>query len=553
MILAQSRSGGRRKFLAQVGGLAVAAVAAPARSGATSIGGDEHGFDNAAVRRANEAFRLRLRAATFQRHRPLPRQLTNGDERRYSNFIGNFSKSLPHDAFGIVDDAAYAALLHAMRTAASSDFAVIPQGGVGKLSNPQSAFAFQLDGSDSHALATRVPPAFASAEEAAEIAEDYWLALTRDVPFANYGTDTAIAAAAASLSSFSDFRGPKIGGLVTPATIFRGPTAGDLVGPYISQFLAKTIQYGPYSVPQRVRAGLANVEYMTDYASWLNIQNGAAPPPFAVDPPESARFINDNRSLSAYLRADFSPQGFINAGLMLLGLGPGALSPSNPYRLSVNQAGLATFGGGELIDLIVHAAAEALKACWYQKWAVHRRVRPEAFAGAIHNRLTAGQPYPIHHEILDATALLGEVHNRFGTFLLPMGYPEGCPIHPAFPAGHAAFSGAGATMLKAFFDETAIVPLPVVASADGSTLDPYSGPPLTVGNELNKLASNISVGRDAPGVHWRSDGVAGMLLGEASAISILQDVANMYSETYPGFTLTRFDGTKITIEPRNLD
>ena len=68
---------------------------------------------------------------------------------------------------GLVVPEAYAALRHAMSTADSADFDVIPRGGVAKLSNPQSAFAFQMDGADSHQLGIRVPPAFASAETAA--------------------------------------------------------------------------------------------------------------------------------------------------------------------------------------------------------------------------------------------------------------------------------------------------------------------------------------------------------------------------------------------------
>ena len=77
---------------------------------------DHHDGDDALEERAREAYRLRVEAARFQRHQPQPSQRSNGDERRYSNFIGNFSKSLPHDAFGIVDPAAYNALRHAMKT-----------------------------------------------------------------------------------------------------------------------------------------------------------------------------------------------------------------------------------------------------------------------------------------------------------------------------------------------------------------------------------------------------------------------------------------------------
>jgi hypothetical protein len=68
-----------------------------------------------------------------------------------------------------------------------------------------------------------------------------------------------------------------------------------------------------------------------------------------------------------------------------------------------------------------------------------------------------------------------------------------------------------------------------------------------VGGELNKLASNISQGRNIAGVHWRSDAVESNRLGEAAAISVLKDMFNTYAEPFEGFSLTKFDGTTITI------
>ena len=545
----QSPAGDRRRFLTQVGSLAAVAAGVPFAGGrslcASEHGHDDRDRDDALEQRAREAYRLRVEAARFQRDRPMPSQRANGDELRYSDFIGNFSKSLAHDAFGTVDPAAYAALLRAMRTGDPADFAAIPRGGVAKLNNPQAAFAFQMDGADSHHLGVRVPPALASAEEAGEMAEIYWLALTRDVPFANYGTDPVIAAAAAHLSTLSDFRGPKTAGQVTPANIFRGTTPGDLTGPYISQFLLKPVPHGAYTITQKIRSGVAGVDYLWDYASWLSIQNGAAAAPFAIVDATSARFVNDNRTVSAFLRADFVGQAFLDAGLTLLGFGLNALSPTNPYRTSANQSAQATFGGSELTDLIAHACEIALKAVYYQKWSVHRRLRPEEFGGLIHNMKTTTQRYPIHSEILDASVLTA-VHDKYGSYLLPMAYPEGSPTHPAYPAAHAAFAGAGATILKAFFDETFVIPSPVEASADGTVLNPYAGT-LTVGDEVNKLASNISLGRDASGVHWRSDGAEGLRLGEAAAIALLQDVRPTHNESFSGFTFTKFDGTTMVI------
>jgi membrane-associated phospholipid phosphatase len=207
-----------------------------------------------------------------------------------------------------------------------------------------------------------------------------------------------------------------------------------------------------------------------------------------------------------------------------------------------------TFGPQAILDLVSRAPNTALRASFYQKWLVHLRVRPETFAGRIHNNVVGGTQYPIHADILNSAALKA-VFNAHGTYLLPMPYPAGCPLHPSYPAAHSVVAGAGITMLKALFNESFVIPNPVVASDDGLVLNPYTGPPLTVGGELNKLASNQSLGRVAAGVHYHSDHLAGLQLGEAVALSILRDTATIYNEVFSGFTLTRFDGTPITICP----
>ncbi len=128
-----------------------------------------------------------------------------------------------------------------------------------------------------------------------------------------------------------------------------------------------------------------------------------------------------------------------------------------------------------------------------------------------------------------------------------MSYPEGCPTHPAYPAGHAAIAGACTTVLKAFFKETHELPTPVMLSADGLALVPYRGPALTVGGELNKLAANIALGRNAAGVHWRSDSIEGLKLGEAVARQVLRQLRTTYPEHFSGFRFTQFNGTAVTV------
>ena len=126
-------------------------------------------------------------------------------------------------------------------------------------------------------------------------------------------------------------------------------------------------------------------------------------------------------------------------------------------------------------------------------------------------------------------------------------------MHTSYGSGHATVAGAAVTFLKAAFDETQLIHNPVMPNpADGGqTLIPYVAPagepPLTVGGELNKVISNISQGRNIAGVHWRSDATESNALGEAVTISILRDMKPCYNEPFHGFSLTKFDGTTISV------
>src|SRR5262249_47862349 len=234
----------RRAFLNQARSLTAATLAASviglepmAGSKSTEVLAGDGIFLTPESRR-DQAYSIRQKAAAAERRLPLPLQLPNGDE-FLPGRIGSFAKGLPHNALGEADPAAYNALLNACTTGRNFDFEAVPLGGANKLVNPHAGLGYQLEGADSHHLSIAIPPAFSSAWEASEMAEVYWQALTRDVPFTNYSTDALIAQASSDLSRFSDFRGPKIGGAVTPGTLFRGETPGDLAGPYISQFLCK--------------------------------------------------------------------------------------------------------------------------------------------------------------------------------------------------------------------------------------------------------------------------------------------------------------------------
>src|SRR5215470_8437580 len=535
----------RRKFLGYLSAAPTLTAFAGAGLFSTASALADTGPLNASQRR-HRAFVIRQDAAIYQRDVPLTPSVSNGDEDMYANRIASYSKGLPHSDLGEVDLNAYNAYLQALNSGKPADFEAIPLGGAAKLSNPQAAYCYSLEGADAAALAAPAPPAFASAQAAGEMVEDYWLALTRDVPFSHYGTDPTIAQAAADLSKLSDYRGPKVNGQVTPEVIFRGPTPGDLTGPYLSQFMLKPVPMGAATLPQLYRTAVAGDDYWTSYADWLTGQRGGASGSNKFD--STPRYIRNGRDLALYLLVDWSGQANVMAALILNSFGTAALSPWNPYLHSATQVGQITFGAPQQVDLVPRVPNPANRACWCQKWLVHRRVRPEAFGGRIHNYVTGAAKYPIHSDVLNSAALKA-VFSAKGSYLLPMAYPTGSPLHPSYPAAHAVTAGAGITVLKALFNESFVIPNPVMPSDDGLSLVSYTGGSLTVGGELNKLASNIALGRDAAGVHYRSDGVEGIKLGEAIAISILRDTATLYNEVFPGFSFTKYDGTPVTICP----
>jgi hypothetical protein len=538
----------RRLFL---GGLAAAGPIAAAQPNKS---------EQSETDRANQAYQLRVNAAQLERDAPGVTHANNGDEDLYPNRIGSYSKGLPHNDAGEVDLSAYNTLSRALTTGQPADFEVITMGMADrKFVNPQAGMAFNLEGADPQRLVMAPAPAFSSAEQAAEVVELYWQALARDVPFSDYATHPITQAAAAELSTLSGYTGVKVNGRVDSTTLFRGFTAGDSMGPYISQFLLKAIPFGVQFVEQKMLTVQSGRDYMTDYAEWLSIQNGSAPASAGSFDPVR-RYIRNGRDMAQWVHIDVLFQAYFNAMLMMIA-GPDPndkdtgggmkvpLSPANPYIKSRTQQGFGTFGEPAYAAATAEIATSALKAVWYQKWFVHRRLRPEAFGGAVHNQLTSRRQYPIHGDVLNSNAVK-QVFSKYGTYLLPQAFPEGSPLHPSYGAGHATVAGACVTMLKALFDESFVIPNPVMPGPDGSSLIPYTGPDagrLTVGGELNKLAANVAIGRNFGGIHYRSDYAQSLKLGEAVAISALRDRKLTYNESFEGFAFTRFDGTSVTV------
>ena len=370
------------------------------------------------------------------------------------------------------------------------------------------------------------------------------------------------------------------------------------------------LQYGSIRIDLKVRKAETGRDYMTHWNEWLDVQNGADVAGTQAYVPNNAqddgfRFITTLRDLATYVHVDALYEAYLNACLWLLN----AKAPVDPkFRHLLGRTehteGFALYGGPHILSLMTEVATRGLKAVRFQKFNNHLRLRPEALAGllAVQDSPDATLPGAADgavgrlHDALDDTIgganLLQKIRDRnvdqngihagylsgqsgIGAAnnlpLLPMAFPEGSPMHPSYGAGHATVAGACVTMLKAFFDEDACLvrradgsisavsptevlgtdqPVAFVPNNNGTDLEDRGnafGDFLRVGDELNKLAANISIARNMAGVHYYSDYIDSLRMGEEIAIGVLQEQSIMYPKDPFQVSLTSFDGKRVII------
>lgn len=509
--------------------------------------------------------------------------------------------------------------------------------GVRAWESQAAGLIYDLEGPDAQAVTMPPAPTLDSDELAAEMAEVYIKALLRDTHFSQFRPaslceptkvvsskdcpcecppKTSVEQAVSMLQQLNWFQSEcchlspeqkarqRSQEHLTIEHLFRGITPGDNQGPYISQFLLmgsqginpnddayaltdqnklSQIAYGAVTIDQRVRVAKPCKDYMTTFESWLDVQNGADLRGLEtyLDKPIK-RYITTPRDLATYVHYDALYEAYLNACLILLGMGA-PLDPGLPFLASDvqdKQQGFATFGGPHILSLVTEVATRALKAVRYQKFNNHRRLRPEALAGLIDRwsnqaDLSEDAKHELHSlekitKTLDEIGLLKLInqHNTCqnkasdrdndasankNNYFLPMAFPEGSPMHPSYGAGHATVAGACVTILKAFFDtgweltDSSGQPIAFEANKDGSCLNTLKlDKPLTVEGELNKIASNISIGRDWAGVHYFTDYIESLRMGEQIAIGILEEQKLTYHENFT-MSIPLFDGGVIKI------
>jgi membrane-associated phospholipid phosphatase len=340
-------------------------------------------------------------------------------------------------------------------------------------------------------------------------------------------------------------------------------------------------------------------DYLTDFDDWFAIQNGVPvedvnPPPNLVtksnDPDDQvSRHIVTGRDLANKVRRQVPYLSIRDAAEILLEMGV-PKDPYIPYEQRTTGAsatdgidGIRTckpfldFGSHGILDVVVNVFMHGQNAAWYRKWDVFRRLRPEEYAGRIHAAEARGRSFDLPRNVLGSTAL-SRIVDEHGSYLLPQAYTEGSPTHPSFPAGHSVVAGATVTALKAMFDgsyefsnDELMIPVAAgstdAALAGGGTtdvvlteLEPLSSADVdggtiaataeeiddarvatvTVKDELNKLAANMAFGRNWAGIHYRTDGIDGFLIGEQAAVRYLQDHIRHHDLPFDGYRLEPF-------------
>ena len=457
--------------------------------------------------------------------------------------------------------------------------------------NPVCGLSYDSEGLDCFNRTILPAPIINSLNGSAEMAELYWMALLRDLNFTDYDEEDIAQEAVDDLKDhFGSYnfitswtRDPSTIPL-SVKTLFRGTNVGDNVGPYISQFMLRGnkdeairrnenegyVKYGTTSIDQRHVVAKKGLDFMTDNNTWVEIQDGLDTNVDRLEDDDNKyfdntrRFIRNLRDLATFVHFDVLYQAYMTACLYMISAGF-RVSNLNPYSKPdiEKQEGFGNFGGPHLVSLIPEVSTRALKAQWLEKWFVHRRLRPEAFGGLIHHHKKGNAIYPIHHSILNSPVLekifdINKETNKKlkssnpdkgkGTYFLPQAFPEGSPMHPSYGAGHATVAGACVTVLKAWFEDGPMPGRILEANHDGTELKEYKGDDkgqIMIHGELNKLAANVAIGRNAAGVHYRSDYTSSLMLGEEMAISILKELKTYLPEpqkdpTQPIFRFKRF-------------
>lgn len=468
-----------------------------------------------------------------------------------SNFISyfNIGNLLYTDTFtnfasymNVVDDVEYTNFLDSIYTKNVEYMKQCVQQYNNKLVDPVSIFDLELSGKYKWSYRTIQPPLTISNEATSDVIELYEMVFARDIPFINWIDDnneinTDIQDILYDMNLIKNYNGPLINNIINVQCLFRSNNSGSLTGPYISQFLYYPIQTISMTIQQKYNVPVDTTNYLNQIDNYLLNWDGTL---FNTLITMTNRYITTMRDGAFLVRNDDISQVFYNALSILQSL-------NVPFSVvSSRTKSYVSLGIMDIRDLMSRASKLAMDLCWMMKY-TQMRMRPEEYGYQIHississNRDSNIGIELLSHPVIEKMKTYNSENGGDECYLLPQCYPEGCGFSPSYPNEQSIIAGAMTTILKSFYNCDIILPNSFVASEDGTNLiDKKSKYSLTVGNELDKLASNIAFFRCFSGVNYRTDNV-GLNIGEMIAIQLLEEFISRYQGSVV-FTLKKRNG-----------
>lgn len=483
-----------------------------------------------------------------------------------------FSKTLQHNAVsGFPTKESVDSMITAIKNGNRKSLELIKQSPDTqiKLENCIAQHSFNLIGSDSSIPYSETARKIEDEGSIYEMMEVYGKSLKRDITWQDLESLPSNDVVLTCLNRFNDkTTSPVENGMITNKTLFKGSSRDELNGPYISQFLYLPYNLGNITIDQKYEVE-ADYEQSSTLSDWLDVQRGKVNGSIVKS---QAKYCHTPRVLGSIVHNDPLYQLYQSASLIAFQNGIGPVG----YDIQTNSDW--TSGGGPFVlSCVGEVSLNALKVAWYHKYGVNLRIRPSVMAQRLNLALTDTDGKYTNHvaglsqiknivesKCSDMMAKVRMANSQDdgeteGTNLLKNQYPEGSPTHPSLPAGHAVVAGACCTVMKALLTTHSSsggrLPWskPVKHSVDGDFLVDYNGNTngMTIIGELNKLASNVSLGRDWAGVHYRCDGDCGLKLGEKVAMDFLRDKRLSIHEStngiLPQWQFENFAGELVTI------
>lgn len=553
---------------------------------------------------------LRKNLATTDTSMPIYWQ-NNNDINDIPDYRGVFTKGLQHDGAGNVIPASMQLLLDAINgNKDSMQNLPLPALGPGEayfpFVDPNAIYDSELFGR--HASSYHIPlaPKYLSDETAGEMVEAYCASLMRDIKFSDYASSPTVLNCCGYLNALNVFKGPRVGGVVTPSTILQmslRPNGDILPGPRYSQFLYYDVPVQaiggngvqPVVAPGAIPGfrGLPQTNWYStpgeDFnwqpnanlalTSAIKIQSGIVTEfrtPANTSAPlryrQTARDLATNQDLDARQFFSFGQYAWMLgiAGAIKQSEAPNSppfTNPSNPFDNGYirPRISLANYGFSDILHVIGRSIRQSQLASQYHKWS-QMRIRAEEIAIEVHKAKTGVAPSTYTNTQLLNSGVLADIFAKQGTYFMSQTDNIGCVQEPTYPSGYTLIATISTTVAKALISPTDTM-LAYEPSADGQTLVPVMDGPthvrLNMCDELDKFAYNSASDRLFQGIHFRSDVEVSLRLGEEIAINYLQEHADRYANSLPsyswtggtqkkGFLLRKFDGTLLEINTRSV-